>query len=138
MTWRAMLLKIFNLLFLFCFLFFVFTKHGYLKLLTEAIPRNLVASALNGLANHWPTPQTRPWHKTSRTKTESPPSFCCKAIFHSVYFILNNCANSRLKVWEAVFAPVNSSFIGWRLVGNVCLKFVFCLNANRFLYIWVY
>lgn len=38
--------------FIVCFLFFVFTKHGYLKLLTEAIPRNLVASALNGLANH--------------------------------------------------------------------------------------
>ena len=52
---------------------------------------------------------------------------------HSVYLTLNNCANSRLKVSEALFILVQTPAFGWRLVYIMCLyyKFVFRLNANR-------
>lgn len=44
-----------------------------------------------------------------------------KTIFHSVYFTLNNCANSRSKVWDALFARVNLWYYQaffWRLKKN--------------------
>ena len=58
-----------------------------------------------------------PRHKDSRTKSEDPANFCIKAMFHSVYFTLNNCANSRSKVWDALFARVNLRYqaVFWRL-----------------------